>query len=92
MQDLLKTDKATLERAERVRKRLEGRRVILASASPRRKELLSCMAGEFEIIPSDADETLPDYIPAKMASEYLARLKCLAIAEKYPDALSSFSL
>ncbi|WP_051588932.1 Maf family protein [Ruminococcus sp. NK3A76] len=87
MQDLLKTDKATLERAERVRKRLEGRRVILASASPRRKELLSCMAGEFEIIPSDADETLPDYIPAKMASEYLARLKCLAIAEKYPDAV-----
>ena len=87
MQDLIRADKAVLERAARIKKRLEGRRVILASASPRRKELLSCMAGEFEVIPADADETLPDYIPARMASEYLARVKCLAVAEKYPDAL-----
>lgn len=87
MQDLIRTDKATLERAERIKMRLSGRRVILASASPRRKELLSCMAGEFDVIPADVDEQLPDYIPAKMASEYLARLKCLAVAQSYPDAV-----
>ena len=87
MQDLVKTDKAALDRAERLKKRLEGRRVILASASPRRKELLSYIAGEFEVIPADTDETLPDYIPARMASEYLAREKCLAVASQYPDAI-----
>ncbi len=86
MQDLIRCDIATLERAGRIKKLLEGRRVILASASPRRKELLSCMAGDFEIIPADVDETLPDYIPVRMASEYLARKKCLAVAELYPDA------
>ena len=87
MQDLVRADKAALDRADRIKKMLEGRRVILASASPRRKELLSVMAGEFEVIPAETDETLPDYIPAKMASEYLAREKCLAVASKYPDAL-----
>mgnify|MGYP002860399799 CR=1 FL=1 len=87
MQDLIKTDKATLERAERIKKRLAGREVILASASPRRKELLSCMAEDFKVIPARTDETLPEYIPAKMASEYLAREKCLAVASQHPDAL-----
>lgn len=87
MQELIKADKATLDRADRLKRRLAGREVILASASPRRRELLSCMAGEFKVIPADTDETLPDYMPAKMASEYLAREKCLAVARQYPEAI-----
>ncbi|MBO6141535.1 MAG: septum formation protein Maf [Ruminococcus sp.] len=87
MQDLIKTDKLTLERASRLKARLAGREVILASASPRRKELLACMAEGFKVIPAQTDETLPEYIPARMASEYLAREKCLAVARQYPEAL-----
>lgn len=33
--------------------------VILASASPRRKELLGYVVPRFDIIPADVDETLP---------------------------------
>ena len=34
-------------------------KIILASKSPRRKELLSSVCESFEIITSEADETLP---------------------------------
>ncbi len=60
-------------------------RLILASASPRRRELLSLITEDFEIIPSRTDEALPDGMYAAEASEYLARIKCGAVAEKYPD-------
>ncbi|MGN1089457.1 MAG: Maf family protein [Huintestinicola sp.] len=59
--------------------------IILASASPRRRELLGYAVKDFEIIPSDAEETLPDNIPAEESAEYLAVLKAKAVAEKYPD-------
>ncbi len=35
-------------------------RIILASASPRRKQLLEWAEIPFDIIPSDADEMVPD--------------------------------
>ena len=87
MQDLIRTDKAVLERAARIKSSLRGREVILASASPRRRELLSCLAEDFKVIPADTDEAVPDYIPVRMASEYLAREKCLAVAREHPDAV-----
>ena len=34
--------------------------LILASNSPRRKELLTTAGVEFEVLVSDADETIPD--------------------------------
>lgn len=58
---------------------------ILASASPRRKELLKLAVDEFEIIPSGCDEAVPDNVPSEKIPEYLARLKACDIAEKYPD-------
>jgi septum formation protein len=36
-----------------------GRAVVLASASPRRRELLRWLVPEFRVMPSDVDETLP---------------------------------
>ncbi len=71
----------------RVRKSLEDKQVILASASPRRKELLSLFCGDFEVKPADIDENVPEIIPVQMASEYLAREKCRAVALHYPDAV-----
>lgn len=58
--------------------------VILASASPRRKELLGLITGEFKIIPSGICEVVPDGIPPEKQPLYLARLKADDIAKKYP--------
>lgn len=62
-------------------------KIILASASPRRRELLKNIFTEFEIMPADVDETLSEKIKAEDAARYLSRKKAEFIAEKYPDAL-----
>ena len=59
--------------------------VILASASPRRKELLGLITEEFKIIPSGVEEAVPDGIPPEEQPEFLARLKAEDIAKKYPQ-------
>lgn len=57
--------------------------VVLASASPRRKELLSLLGVDFVVEPADVDETLPDGIHSpKEAVEYLSKIKGYAIGEK----------
>lgn len=61
--------------------------VILASASPRRKELLKRIFDEFQIIPADIDETLPEDIGPEFAPVFLAAEKANAIAALYPDDL-----
>lgn len=58
--------------------------IILASASPRRKELFSYITADFIVIPSDADESFPDTIPIEKAPEFVAEMKARAIADKYP--------
>lgn len=62
-------------------------RVILASASPRRRELLKYIFKEFDIIPADVDESLDDSVKIEKAAEYLAEKKAKFISGKYPDAL-----
>ena len=42
---------------------------------------------EFEAVSLDCDETLPDWVSPLQASEYLAKLKADAAAEKYPDCI-----
>ena len=55
--------------------------VILASKSPRRRELLAQIFEDFEIIASDADESLPrGHTPAECA-ELVALRKGSAVAE-----------
>ena len=62
-------------------------RVILASQSPRRRELLTLIGIPHEIQPADIDETLlPDELPAPHA-ERLAREKVAVIASQYPEAV-----
>ena len=58
--------------------------VVLASASPRRKELLGIITENFKIVPSGVEETVPDGILPEKQPEYLASLKALNIAKKYP--------
>lgn len=62
-------------------------KIILASASPRRKELMELITPNFEVIPSDAEEILPKDIYPEEASEYLAELKCRHVSKAYPDRI-----
>ena len=50
-------------------------KVVLASASPRRKELIKLIFEDFTVLPAECDETLPDGIDAKEAVEYLSKIK-----------------
>lgn len=59
---------------------LNGVRVILASKSPRRKELLSLICKDFDIMPADIDESVPCDIEKEYAAEYTAVRKCRAIS------------
>ena len=59
--------------------------VILASASPRRKELLGLITEEFKIIPSGVEEIVPDGTEPEKQPEFLARLKAEDISKKYPQ-------
>ena len=61
--------------------------VILASQSPRRKELLQLICDNFRIIPSDCEEKIPQDILPEMIAEYLSNLKCRCIAEIYDNSL-----
>ncbi len=60
--------------------------LILASASPRRRELLSGIGVEFEVMPADIDESIPEHVTdmAEIARD-LARQKAVAIAADHPD-------
>ncbi len=50
-------------------------RIVLASQSPRRKELMSLIASDVIIRPADCDETLPEGISPREAVEYLSKIK-----------------
>lgn len=60
-----------------------GKRIILASGSPRRKELLSFIADKFEVIPSSLEEIAhgtPRQQTLKLAAD-----KALDVVKSYPD-------
>ena len=54
-------------------------RIILASKSPRRKELMDLLDINYEIIVSDADETLEDGLSMEEQSKKLAFIKAKAV-------------
>lgn len=60
-------------------------RVVLASASPRRKEILEEIISDFLIVPADIDETIqPGWEQAKIAEE-LASLKATVVGHQFSD-------
>jgi septum formation protein len=62
-------------------------KLILASQSPRRKQLMSMAELVFDIIIADVDETNPPGMPGEEVPAFLARKKADAIAHLAPDAL-----
>lgn len=64
------------------------RRMVLASKSPRRRELLEMLGAQFEVITSDCDENITGLAPRDLVRE-LALRKAEAVYERLndPDAV-----
>lgn len=63
------------------------KKFILASASPRRKEILENAGFSFEIVVSDADETVNESLSPDKTVEELAKRKALSVWQKNKDAV-----
>lgn len=57
---------------------------MLASGSPRRKQLLEWAEVDFEVIVSDAEETYPAGLPVGLVPIHIARSKALAVKQQLP--------
>lgn len=62
-------------------------RVILASASPRRRELLNLIGIAHEVRPADVDESVRDGEAPPAYVERLARAKAVVVSSTVPDAV-----
>ncbi|WP_198296528.1 Maf family nucleotide pyrophosphatase [Deinococcus sp. DB0503] len=60
--------------------------MILASGSPRRRNLLANLGVPFRVVVSGEAEDSPERDPARLAGE-LATLKARAVAQSHPDAV-----
>jgi septum formation protein len=61
--------------------------LILASASPRRAELLRQLNLDFQVVPSDATELFDDQLSPLELCQLNAHRKARVVAKKIPDAL-----
>jgi septum formation protein len=57
-------------------------KIILASQSPRRKQLLEWAEIPFEIVVQETDESYPSHLPPEEIAIHIARNKALAVREK----------
>ncbi|PIF43830.1 septum formation protein [Chryseobacterium sp. 52] len=60
-------------------------KLLLASQSPRRKELLSSLGFDFQVVKIDCEEILPEEIKIGEAAAYLSELKAKAFRDLAPD-------
>ena len=75
------------ERRERIHDLFHRASLILASASPRRAQLLVMLGLRFDVEPADIDETYRPGENAAAHAERLAREKAAAVARRQPGAL-----
>lgn len=61
--------------------------IVLASQSPRRKQLLEWAEVDFEIIVEPTDETYPDNLDPGNVAIYIATQKAAAVKYKAPDKI-----
>ena len=62
-------------------------KIILASQSPRRKQLMEMAEFTFEVIIADVDETNPPGMPGEQVPEFLAKKKADAVRHMVNDAI-----
>jgi septum formation protein len=61
--------------------------LILASASPRRAELLKLLKVDFQIVSADVAEAAPEHLSPLEVCQLNAHRKAFAVAKKNPDSL-----
>jgi len=61
--------------------------IILASASPRRRQLLAALGLAFDVIPADVDESPLPSVPPGALARRLACAKAHKVAQQFPEAL-----
>ena len=62
-------------------------KIILASQSPRRKQLMELAELSFDVLIADVDETNPPGMPGEEVPEFLARKKADAVGHLVQDAI-----
>ena len=62
-------------------------RIILASASPRRREICDRLGLDYEVIPAKREEALDPALPMEQAVVQVARAKAAEVAAAHPDRL-----
>lgn len=62
-------------------------KLILASQSPRRKQLMEAAELTFEIYPADVQEIFPEDLEPHSVPEYLANLKASALKDKMQNEI-----
>src|SRR5687767_16005182 len=67
---------------------MSGCRVVLASSSPRRRELLTLVGILHEVQPANIDETLRTRETPRRYAERLAREKASAVATRDPNLIT----
>ncbi len=67
------------------------RKIILASQSPRRKQLLQWAEAEFEVIVKETDEAFPKHLQPQDVAKHIAKNKAQAIKELRGDDLPILS-
>jgi len=61
--------------------------IILASASPRRRELLKVIFSEFVSVSPEVEEIIPDNIEIRDGATYLAELKADSLTDEYRESV-----
>ncbi len=59
--------------------KLKNKKILLASQSPRRQELLQGLGIDFEIIKIEADESFPENLTREKITEHISRNKAEAV-------------
>ena len=68
-------------------KKKQKRKIVLASTSPRRKELLGSTGLDFEAVASSYEEDMTLDLPPRELAKHLSRGKAETVAEKFEDAI-----
>lgn len=62
-------------------------KIILASQSPRRQELIKMITEDVVVNPCDCDETIKDGLVQKEIAEYLSKIKGEAVKKEFPNEI-----
>lgn len=58
------------------------KKIVLASSSPRRYDLLNMLGLEFDVIPAGIDEKMDNFLPYEEQVQELSYAKALSVAER----------